>query len=67
VEAIALFERYEEDYLASVLRVFLGTTLLGQGESEQAERMFEGTLAATRRLKAPSLTYSCFATQPNWR
>ena len=56
-EAIALFERYDEGYLASVLRVFLGTTLLAQGESERAERMFEEALETARRLKIPSLTY----------
>ena len=55
--AIALFERNDEDYLASVLRVFLGTTLLAQGESERAERMFEEVLATARRLKVPSLNY----------
>ena len=53
----ALFERHGEDYLASILRVFLGTTLLAQGESERAERMFEEVLATARRLKVPSLNY----------
>ena len=56
-KGIALFERCGEEYLASVLRVFLGMMLLMQGESEQAERSFEEALASARRLKVPSLTY----------
>ena len=56
-EAIALFERCDEDYLASVLRVWLGTTLLARGEGERAERAFEEGLVAARRLKIPSLAY----------
>jgi tetratricopeptide (TPR) repeat protein len=56
-KGIALFERCGEEYLASVLRVFLGMMLLMQEESEQAERSFEEALASARRLKVPSLTY----------
>lgn len=56
-KGIVLFERCGEEYLASVLRVFLGMMLLMQGESKRAERSFEDALASARRLKVPSLTY----------
>jgi non-specific serine/threonine protein kinase len=55
--ALALFERCAEDFLASVSRVWLGTALLAQGESERAERKFEEGLAWARRVKQPSFTY----------
>lgn len=57
-EAIALFERCEEDHVAqnlSSLRAFLGTTLLARGEAEQAERAFEEALALARRLRHPAI------------
>jgi non-specific serine/threonine protein kinase len=56
-KSIALHERCDEEYLASVSRVFLGTTLLARGEDERAKREFEGALASARRLKTPVLTY----------
>jgi predicted ATPase/DNA-binding XRE family transcriptional regulator len=56
-KAIAIFERCDEDYLASALRVILGAVLLARGESERAERALEEGLASARRLKIPSLTY----------
>jgi predicted ATPase/DNA-binding XRE family transcriptional regulator len=57
-EAIALFERCEEDHVAqnlSSLRAFLGTTMLARGEAEQAERAFEEALALARRLGHPAI------------
>jgi tetratricopeptide (TPR) repeat protein len=56
-KAIALFERCDEDYLASALRVILGTVLQARGEGERAGRAFEEGLATARRLGIPSLTY----------
>jgi tetratricopeptide (TPR) repeat protein len=56
-KAITLFERCDEDYLTSVLRITLGTMLQARGEGERAERAFEEGLASARRLKIPSLTY----------
>ncbi len=56
-KAIALFERCDEDYLASALRVILGTVLQARGEGERAGRAFEEGLTSARRLRIPSLTY----------
>jgi predicted ATPase/DNA-binding XRE family transcriptional regulator len=56
-KAIALFERCGEDYLASALRVMVGTMLLARGEDERADREFGDSLASARHLKVPSLTY----------
>jgi tetratricopeptide (TPR) repeat protein len=56
-KGIALFERCGEEHMASTLRVLFGTTLLGQGEDERAERTFEEALVSARRLEVPSLTY----------
>jgi non-specific serine/threonine protein kinase len=56
-KALTLAEPLAEEWLASLLRVFLGTTLLLQGESERAERMFEEALASARRLNTPSIIY----------
>lgn len=56
-EGLALFERHGEEYLASGLRIFLGTALLAGGESEQADRTFGSVLETARRLRVPSLLY----------
>ena len=56
-KAIALFDRCDDAYRASALRVVLGTVLQARGESGRAERQFEEGLASARRLKIPSLTY----------
>jgi tetratricopeptide (TPR) repeat protein len=56
-KAIAIFQRYGEDYLASALRVILGTVLLARGEDKQAERVLEEGLASARNLRTPSLMY----------
>jgi predicted ATPase/DNA-binding XRE family transcriptional regulator len=56
-KAIVIFERCDEEYLASALRVILGAVLLARGEGEPAERTFEDGLASARRLEIPSLTY----------
>jgi len=56
-KAIAIFERRDEDYLASALRVILGSVLLARGDDERAEREFGEGLEAARRLKVPSLNY----------
>jgi len=56
-KAIALFERCDEDYLMSALRVILATVLQARGEGELAERALEEGLASARRLGVPSLNY----------
>jgi len=56
-KAVAIFQHYDEDYLASALRVILGTVLLARGEDERAERALEEGLASARKLRTPSLMY----------
>jgi len=56
-KAIVIFERCNEKYLASALRVILGAVLLARGERARAESALEEGLASARRLKIPSLTY----------
>jgi predicted ATPase/DNA-binding XRE family transcriptional regulator len=56
-KAIMLFQRCDEDYLLSALRVILGPVLQAQGEGERAKLAFDEGVAAARRLRVPSLTY----------
>jgi predicted ATPase/DNA-binding XRE family transcriptional regulator len=56
-KAIALFERCDEEYLTSALRVILGSVLLARANDELAERTFEEGLTSARRLRVPSLIY----------
>src|ERR687898_566422 len=49
-KAITLFERCDEDYLTSVLRITLGTMLQARGEGERAERAFEEARAEVQAM-----------------
>jgi predicted ATPase/DNA-binding XRE family transcriptional regulator len=47
--ALPIFERHGEEFMASLVRTWTGTTFLARGEPETARRMFEEGLESARR------------------